>query len=447
VPKIILISGYGHYNHGDDAQSLSVMHRLRQALPNVEISVAINHSYDHDEIPGYTRNRLVYLVTQLLMPEKSRLHHRIYRALGIFGILYEHLSKRFRIGSLLVQGWLYARTGLLCSLNKDVREVFTIVRSGDLLYISGGGNWNDIWLWGGLMARMMVVRLFHYFEKPIVISGQGIGPLRNRFGRKFLKRSLRYVDTLTLRDFEGSQRLLEEIGAQGPNIMTVGDDSYGLEATDKTIAEQIIRDAGMDPSAAIMGVQVRLTTWHTKEVLGYAGSIAAVLDHLIKSFGVKILFVPTEFKPDGGWDDRDQSYHVLRHMQYGKEAVVINAEVSPEQAKALPKCCQMFLATAYHPCVFALEACVPTISIFGGDYHRLRAKGLFRFYDLEECTIEYSEATPERVEKLFKKLFDNRENFIRHTREVNGRIRKNIDITISRSVELLNGCTNGNTTL
>jgi polysaccharide pyruvyl transferase WcaK-like protein len=443
--RIIVVAGYGHYNHGDDAQALSVVHRLREAMPSAEISVAINHSYDHDEIPECTRNPLVYLVTQLLIPEKSRLTRRIYQALGIFGILYEHLSRRFRVRCLLVQGWLYAKTGLIFSFKKSVRQILEIIRSGHLLYIAGGGNWNDIWLWDGLVTRMILVRLFYYSGKPVVISGQGVGPLKSRYGRRFLKKSLRYVNMVTLRDPEGSERLLREIGVRGPKLMSVGDDSYGLDSASREKTEEVIREAGLDPSDPIMGVQVRLTTWHRKEVMVYAPAIAAILDRMVEIFGVKILFVPTEFKPDGGWDDRDHSYHVLRHMRYYKQAVVIHSEIYPTVGKALPRCCQMFLATAYHPCVFALEAGVPTVSIYGGDYHKRRAKGLFRFYDLDEYAIEYSEATPERVEKLFRTLLATRDSFIQHAREVNARIRKNIDVTISQSVELLKGTTDGNT--
>lgn len=444
MSRIVVLAGYGHHNHGDDVQALSVVHRLRQALPEAEISVTISHSYDHGEISGCTRNPLVYLIVQLLMPEKSRLTRRIYRALGIFGILYEHLSRRFRVWCLLVQGWLYAKTGLICSFKKSVHQILEIIRSGHLLYITGGGNWNDIWLWEGLIARMIPVRVFHYFGKSVVMSGQGVGPLKSRYGRRFLKKSLRYVDMITLRDPEGSECLLREIGVRGPKLMSVGDDSYGLDSASREEAEEAIREAGLDPSGPIMGVQVRLTTWHRKEVTAYAPAIAAILDRMVEKFGVEILFVSTEFKPAGDWDDRDHAYHVLRHMRYCKQAVVIHSEISPTVGKALSRCCQMFLATAYHSCVFALEAGVPTVSIYGGDYHKRRAKGLFRFYDLDECAIEYSEVTPERIEKLFRKLLANREDFVRNVREVNARIRKDIDVTISRSVELLKGTTDGN---
>ncbi len=445
MPKIIVVGGYGHYDHGDDAQAWPVTPRLHKAVPDAEISVAINHSYDHAEIPECTRNPLVYLLVGLLAPQKSRWVGLIYRALGVFGILFQRVLQRVSVWHLLAQGWLCARTGLLCTFDKSVRQVLEIVRSGDLLYISGGGNWNDLWLLEGLIARMILVRLFHYFGKPVVISGQGVGPLQNRYGRRFLKRSLRYADMVTLRDFEGSERLLREIGVRGPIIMSVGDDSLGLEPASKERAEEVIREAGLDPSDPIMGVQVRLTTWHRKEVMEYARSIAAILDTMAEIFGVKILFMATEFKPAGGWDDRDHAYHVRRYMHHWKEAVVIHSEVSPAVGKALPGCCQMLLATAYHPCVFALEAGVPTVSICGGDYHTARAKGLFRFYDLDECAIEYSEVTPKRVENVMKKLLADRPGFIEHVKEVNSCMRSNIDITIQRCVELLKKTAGKNT--
>jgi polysaccharide pyruvyl transferase WcaK-like protein len=438
MTKVIVASGYGHRNVGDDAQSLSAAVRLAKALPDAEISMARNYPDDHDEIPGCTRNPLVSLVVRLVDPPESNLGRRVRQALGLFGFLHKRLARRLRVSRLLAQGWLSAKTGFACTFNKRFRQVLRIVRSGDLLYMSGGGHYNDIWLWFNLVPRMVIVRLFHYFHKPIVISGQGVGPLESRYGRRFLKRSLKYVDMLTLRNPEDSERLLKEIGVRGPTILSVGDDSHGMEPAPREEAEALIRNAGLDPSEPIMGVQVRFATYHhRRQMLEYAAPTATILDRMIEAFGVKILFFPSAFAGATRWDDRDVAYRVRRHMRHWANAAVVHEEFAPAVCKALAGCFRMFLGTAYHPCVFALAAGVPSVGLYEGPYYRAKLGGAFDFYGLGHCAIECSKATPEKVEKLFAQLLADPQGFAAETAKVTAEMRRNIDVTITRAAELL----------
>jgi polysaccharide pyruvyl transferase WcaK-like protein len=437
MAKTLVISTYGYRNTGDEAQGLSAIGRLQKAMPDVEISVTRTRELDQDDIPGCTRNPLVYLVVEILEPETSPRVERLYRALGVFGSLLARATPYLRRWRLLLQGWVYGKTGLILSASAKVRRILRTVGECDLLYIAGSGGFNDIWLRAGLVARMVCVRLFGYAGKPVVISGQGVGPLTSRFGRRFLKKSMHHVDLITFRDLEGSQRFLAGLGVPESKMRSVGDDSMGLEPSDRESAAALIREAGLDPSQPILGVTARLTTWHKKEVLGYAGQIAAILDRLIETFRTKVLFVPTEFWPSKGWDDRDHAYHVLRQMRHWREAAVIHPELDPARTKALVGLCRMYLALPYHPCVFALEAGVPVVGLYSGAYHEARLKGLFAFYDLPECAIPYAEATPEKVEGVFGRLLAGPAPFAKRVAEANARIRRDIDVTVWRAAELL----------
>jgi polysaccharide pyruvyl transferase WcaK-like protein len=437
VPEILLICGYGFKNLGDEAMSLSVIHRLRKAVPGATVSVSRNTEMDTDEIPECSRNDLVLQMGSRIDPPISKWGRRLRRALGVFGLLISPVLLRLRIIRLLAQGWLYARTGLRFTFSPVVREVLGAGRAFDLLYIAGGGNWNDIWLSGGLLTRMITVRLFRYFKKPVVISGQGVGPLESRYGRRFLKKSLRHVDTLTLRDFEQSENFLKHIGVRGPRVLSVGDDSYGLEPAPREEAERLIRTTGLDPAGAIMGVQVRLTSYHKREVLEHTQTIADIADRMVEKFGVKVLFIPTAFFSATSWDDRDHAYRVLRHMQYWEKAAVIHHRYESSACKTVMGYCRMVLATGYHPCVFALEAGVPTVGLYEGSYYSSKLSGLFRFYDLDDCAIEYAQATPERVEEVFRRLLADRQGFADRTAKVTAQLRQNIDVPIRRVSQLL----------
>jgi polysaccharide pyruvyl transferase WcaK-like protein len=439
MKKVILVSDYGHRNLGDDAQGLAVAVRLRKALPDAEISVSIGWTKDRDEIPGCSRNHLFLLAKGLICPEQSKLSRKIYLASGIFGYLCRNLARALRVSWRLTQGWLSAKTGLLCTLNKRFRQVLRIVRSGDLLYISGGGFFADTWMWHGLVVRMVLVRLFHYFRKPVVVSGQGIGPLKNWYGRHFLKKSLRHVDMLTLRNPEQSERLVREIGVRGPTILSVGDDSYGLDPAPREEAEELIRSAGLSPSEPIIGVEVRFTTYHgaMHDALEHCAPAAKILDRLVERFGAKVLFFTSVFASAQRWDDRDVAYRVLRHMRHWASAAVIHQEYDAASCKALLGCCRMFLGTTYHPCLFALTAGVPAVALYEGVYYRDKMQGAFDFYGLGHCAMEYAQATPEAVEQVFAALLADPEEFRRKTAKATAEISRSIDVTITRTVELL----------
>ena len=139
MKKIILVTGYGHKNHGDDAQSLSAAFRLHQALPDVEISMSRNHDSDTDEIPGCTRNSLLLLMKTLILPSPSRLSHIVYRAFGIVSILCRIFSRRLRVRKLLFHGWLYAKTGILCS-HKNEAVNYSICPGEGIIMTSGCGR-------------------------------------------------------------------------------------------------------------------------------------------------------------------------------------------------------------------------------------------------------------------------------------------------------------------
>lgn len=435
--RILVVSTYGHHNSGDDAQALSVAARLGQALRGVEISMSQNYEGEQDQIHGCVRNPVMHKLVRAMKLRPSGRSPLLQRLIRVWTWLTRSLGRRLRVRLILAHGWIFAKTGLLLTRSRDLRDVLVEVRRSDLFYMAGGGNWNDIWLWEGMIARMILVRFFGYFRKPIVISGQGIGPLDSRYGGRLLRSSLRHVDTVTLRDRANSEAFLRRIGVRGPTLRSVGDDSLGLEPAPRCEAEDVIAQAGLDPGEAIFGLQVRLTTWHTREVLGYAEAIAAIADHLVGRFGVKVLLIPSEFKLPQTWDDRDHCYHVRRLMSRWREAAVIHSEITPAVCKALPQCCLMFLATAYHPSVFAIQAPVPVISLYAGQYHSLRIQGLYAFYDLPECAIPYGKAAPDRVGSVFQGLLDAWDTLSRRIQAVNRRMRDDIDGTVTRTAELL----------
>ena len=422
--------------------AFSVVERLRAALPEVEITLT-----EHWDIGAPTRvdacgyvtdpfiDRLVGFFS-LVTPQES-VSWQCF--LAVIGPLGRNLLRALRVLYVLINGWVFAKTGRLISRSTELRAVLRTTESHDLLYMSGGPALNEVYL-TFLIARVVAARFFSFFGKPVVISGQGIIESPSRLFPWILKVGLSSVDTITLRDYQ-SEELLEKAGVRGPTIITTGDDSYGLKPADNDTAKRFISEAGLDPDSSILGVHVRLGVQTGREhsmALKYSKPMAEILDYLIDRFEVSCLFFPTCFKPASVWDDdRNLAYHVRKYMKRWKNSAIIHEEFDAAVGRALPGCFQMFIGTGYHANVFALAAGVPSVGLYEGPFFESRLRGLFRFYDLEDCLLEYTKATPERVEEIFRHLKADEQSFASRTAYVNAELRRSIDIPVARAVALL----------
>ena len=421
--------------------AFSVVERLRAALPEVEITLT-----EHWDIGAPTRvdacgyvtdpfiDRLVGFFS-LVTPQES-VSWQCF--LAVIGPLGRNLLRALRVLYVLINGWVFAKTGRLISRSTELRGVLRTTESHELLYIAGGPALNEVYL-TFLIARVVAARFFSFFGKPVVISGQGIIESHTRLFPWILKVGLRGVDTITLRDYQ-SEEVLKNARVKGPSILTTGDDSHGLKPADKDTTKRLISEVGLDPDCSILGVHARLGVQTGRELrtaLEYSKPMVEILDHLIDRFQVSCLFVPMRFERADLGDDRDLAYHVRRHMKRWKNSAVIHEEFDAAVCKALPAFFQMFIGTGYHGIVFALAAGVPSVGLYEGSFFESRLRGLFRWYDLEDCLLEYAKATPERVEEIFRHLKADEQSFASQTTRVNTKLRRSIDIPIARAVALL----------
>ena len=93
------------------------------------------------------------------------------------------------------------------------------VRRCDLLLSGGGTLLQDTTSRHSLWYYLTVLRLANALQRPVVIYGQGIGPLSHPRHRELVKRALERAEVITLRD-EASAKLLGQIGVHCPFTVT-----------------------------------------------------------------------------------------------------------------------------------------------------------------------------------------------------------------------------------
>jgi polysaccharide pyruvyl transferase WcaK-like protein len=274
-------------------------------------------------------------------------------------------------------------TGRVPLLNTLGREVINAVRSSDAVYCSGGGNLNDRWLLHELLPRTVTYRLAAVFGKPLVVSGQGIGPLQSRLGRRLLAAAGRQALIFGCRDYAESRDLLLELGLSPQAARSLGDDAVDLRTSPPERAREILRTEGVpEDGPPLLAVHIRLHNFSEDFRAMARQPLADLLDALIDRLGCRVLFIPISYARAAAGDaDIGDAFDVYARMRRrGGASFICREKYLPPDMKAIVGQCRALIGFSYHAWVFALTSGLPAFGLYYGDYFRLKATGHFDWY-------------------------------------------------------------------
>lgn len=114
----------------------------------------------------------------------------------------------------------------------DVKQFWRRLGSARL-FISGGGSLlQDVTSKRSIPYYLGLVELALLRKVPVVMYGQGLGPVRNRFLRYWVKRAFQRSSSCSVRD-EGSLQFLKELGIPEGNIELCADPVFQQELAAK----------------------------------------------------------------------------------------------------------------------------------------------------------------------------------------------------------------------
>jgi polysaccharide pyruvyl transferase CsaB len=94
------------------------------------------------------------------------------------------------------------------------RRLISGIRMADGICFAGGSILQDVTSLRSLIYYLGIILISLFMKKPVIMVSQGIGPIRSRLGRIFI-RILNSVYSISLRD-EESLRLLDDLGINKP---------------------------------------------------------------------------------------------------------------------------------------------------------------------------------------------------------------------------------------
>jgi polysaccharide pyruvyl transferase WcaK-like protein len=402
---IILPSEGGYTNIGDEAMFLSFVNTIKSMIPGIEI-IALTPDPDNTvRIPGV---KYSYSIQPYLLKYKRRTWWKILSHLHIDGpisnILYILNSSLVIINALIL-----VHIGKCFLINRNAKKFLCTILESNILVNSGGGNLNLLWEKQELFPRCITFIVANIFQKKIVITGQGIGPLKSWLTKKILAYSLNKSELITLRDFEYSENLLREIGVNAPRIESIGDDAIFLDSHLSEKVQNIISTNNFRQASIKIGVHFRLAD--------YAGTdsrmiriIIDLINQLIEIFAAKIVLIPMAYSESE--NDPAILSEIFQNLRNKKNAVLICDRLDPYETKEIIGQMDFAIGLSYHFIQFALSKNVPAIGIYKNEYYKQKLIGLLKFYGLNGYIINLNETDFRRIPKLLEELITKRNGIV-----------------------------------
>jgi len=221
--KIGLLNHMGGGNLGDDATQTAVIRHIKKRWPGAMIFGFSMNPYDTQRrhgIPSYAIRTETWNAGHAVVGSRVSIRKRLKAALSKYQFLVTVL-KIVNVGAIRLRAFFQE----LLFLAKS----FRIIRSFDLLIISGGGQLLDSW--GGpwkfpytifkwtILAKLSRVKCY--------FVNVGAGPLHHPLSKYFVKQALLLADYTSFRD-EESRGLVQKIGFTGRTHVSA-DCVYGLD--------------------------------------------------------------------------------------------------------------------------------------------------------------------------------------------------------------------------
>lgn len=237
----------------------------------------------------------------------------------------------------------------------------------DALLIAGGGNLNSTYGWL-LYERAAVAHIFAASGKPVVVSGQTLGPELSDTDRDVLAELLSHARLVGLRE-ETSYRLAQKLLPEHPGIRRCLDDA--------TVLPPPLVPSRAGASEIAVTLSPERGDLDEDEVLP---AYARLLDAVADAHGGRLVFLPHMATPQAS--DGDERFHALvaEHLTAPYELLPVrNALITADRTARA----DLVVTSRYHPAVFACAAGIPTVAVAPSHYTDVRIGGALRNWGIQ----------------------------------------------------------------
>ncbi|WNZ29236.1 MAG: polysaccharide pyruvyl transferase family protein [Candidatus Bathyarchaeota archaeon] len=387
MKRILLIGGYGYQDLGDEAQLTAVIENLQHFIPDAHLTILTDnlentkkHQKDDLNIDfslKYCMNSFSF-IRQKNKTSSNENKKKSSDATSIFSNYLCSIILALKFLILILNAQLLKKNKRTFFLNYTLLKFLKTLKKSDMLFCVGGGTLTSVWR-SELYHKSIIIILCRIFEKPIILSGQTIGPFYGFFDRILARYSINQVNLITLRE-RFSTIILKNLGVTKPIIRITADDSITLASESYQRFEYIIKREGIDLNHPLIGINViglRYLQKNQTKIEKVKIVLAKVADKLIDEHDARVLFVPIQYGVDG---DGSPAIDVLQLMCNKNKAFVLSKMYDAKQIKCIIDHLDFVIGFRYHFNVFALTSGVPAIGIYIDDYYKIKINGIFDLF-------------------------------------------------------------------
>jgi polysaccharide pyruvyl transferase WcaK-like protein len=295
------------------------------------------------------------------------------------------------------------------------RETLGAIARSDAVVIAGGGNLADSWP-GQIFERAALVRSAMRAGKPVVISGQTLGPTLSARSRQLATEVLTACALVGARE-ELSFGLARELGVNPDRLRLQFDDAIGVEAVAPAGAARIARRGEF---IAVTLNPLPVTTDSTWMLPAIAQQLCTLAAHTEKT----IVMVP-HVGDLGGAKVHDVGVaHQLLEAAGRSPRLRIAPLPSPSEAVWYCENASMVVSTRYHPVVFAIATGTPALFLYQDRYTRVKGEGALRLAGLDGWSLSIGLGARGLLIQAAIDLWENQEAVRAHLREIKSVLRR-----------------------
>jgi colanic acid/amylovoran biosynthesis protein len=259
------------------------------------------------------------------------------------------------------------------------------VQRSDLMLVAGMGGLTDAFYEFSL-ALLDSIKLAIDSDVPVVMVGQGIGPIDDPRLRVRAAAVLPRVDLFALREGRAGPQLLRSLGVAAERIEVTGDEAI-----------EFARSQTPTSPGNGLGVNVRAESYAGVDSKAAMRLIGPVANAFARRHAAPIIPVPITSYGKG--DDID----VARMLFPDASDCRVQ---TPYEAIAQVARCRVVMAGSYHAAVFALSMGIPVVALAGSDYYRDKMLGLADMFKIG-CRVEFVGAPdfPARLDSALEELW------------------------------------------